>query len=27
MALYTIDKQPFHEIPAGLPAFERLPPR
>jgi hypothetical protein len=27
MAIFTIDKQPFHEIPAGLPAFERLPPR
>jgi hypothetical protein len=25
MAIFTIDKQPFHEIPAGLPAFERLP--
>lgn len=27
MAIYTIDKQPFHEIPSGLPTFERLPPR
>src|SRR4051812_49532584 len=27
MAIYTVDKQPFHQIPAGLPAFERLPPR
>ncbi|MGA7328179.1 MAG: GFA family protein, partial [Rhodomicrobium sp.] len=27
MAIYTIDKQPFHYIPEGLPAFERLPPR
>jgi hypothetical protein len=27
MAIYTIDKQDFHGIPAGLPAFERLPPR
>lgn len=26
MAIFTIDQQPFHEIPAGLPAFERLPP-
>jgi hypothetical protein len=26
-AIYTIDKQPFHQIPAGLPAFERLPGR
>jgi hypothetical protein len=25
MAIFTIDKQPFHEIPAGLPSFERLP--
>jgi len=27
MAIYTIDRQPFHEIPAGLPAFERMPTR
>jgi hypothetical protein len=27
MAIYTIDRQPFHEIPQGLPSFERLPPR
>ncbi len=27
MAIYTCDRQPFHEIPAGLTAFERLPPR
>jgi hypothetical protein len=27
MAIYTIDKQVFHLIPEGLPAFERLPPR
>jgi hypothetical protein len=27
MAIYTIDKQSFHQIPEGLPAFERLPPR
>jgi hypothetical protein len=27
MAIYTIDKQVFHQIPDGLPAFERLPPR
>lgn len=26
MAIYTIDKQPFHHIPEGLPSFERLPP-
>jgi hypothetical protein len=27
MAIYTIDKQPFHQIPDGLPTFERLPKR
>lgn len=27
MAIYTIDKQAFHHIPDGLPAFEHLPPR
>ena len=27
MAIYTIDKQPFHQIPEGLPSFERLPQR
>jgi hypothetical protein len=27
MAIYTIDKQPFHQIAEGLPAFERLPKR
>jgi hypothetical protein len=27
MAIYTIDKQPFHLIAEGLPAFERLPKR
>jgi hypothetical protein len=27
MAIYTIDKQAFHHIPDGLPAFERLPSR
>ena len=27
MAIYAIDKQPFHHIPAGLPTFERLPNR
>lgn len=26
-AIYTVDKQPFHQIPEGLPAFERLPQR
>lgn len=24
-AIYTIDKQPFHALPEGVPAFERLP--
>jgi hypothetical protein len=27
MAIYTIDKQVFHQIPEGMPAFERLPRR
>jgi hypothetical protein len=27
MAVFTIDKQAFHHIPEGLPAFERLPKR
>jgi hypothetical protein len=27
MAIYTIDKQSFHQIPDGLPSFQRLPPR
>lgn len=27
MAIFTVDKQPFHHIPDGLPTFERLPPR
>lgn len=27
MAIYTIDKQPFHHIPDGLPSYERLPRR
>jgi hypothetical protein len=25
MAIYTIDKQSFHHVPDGMPAFERLP--
>lgn len=25
MAIFTIDKQAFHHIPEGLPAFERMP--
>jgi hypothetical protein len=27
MAIFTVDKQPFHQIAEGLPIFERLPPR
>jgi hypothetical protein len=27
MAIYTIDQQAFHQIPAGIPTFERLPKR
>ena len=27
MAIFTIDSQAFHQIPAGLPSFERLPKR
>ena len=27
MAIYTIDKQPFHQVPEGLPTFERMPQR
>jgi hypothetical protein len=27
MAIYTVDKQPFHQIAEGLPTFERLPKR
>jgi hypothetical protein len=26
MAIYAIDKQPFHLIAEGVPTFERLPP-
>ncbi len=26
-AIHTLDRQAFHHIPEGLPAFERLPPR
>lgn len=25
MAIFTVDKQPFHHIPEGAPSFERLP--
>jgi hypothetical protein len=27
VAIYTVDKQPFHHVPADMPAFERLPQR
>jgi hypothetical protein len=27
LAIYTVDKQAFHQIPDGMPAFERLPQR
>jgi hypothetical protein len=27
MAIFTIDKQTFHQIPDGLPTFERMPKR
>ena len=27
MAIFTVDKQPFHVIPDGLQTFEGLPPR
>jgi hypothetical protein len=27
MAIFTVDKQPFHQIPEGLPSFERMPAR
>ena len=27
MAIYMIDKQPFHLLPEGLRTFERMPPR
>ena len=27
VAIYTCDKQAFHEIPAGMPTFEKLPAR
>lgn len=27
IAIFIIDKQAFHQIPDGLPSFERLPPR
>ena len=27
MAIFTYDAQPFHDIPDGLPAFDRIPER
>jgi|SRR5579862_6881496 len=27
MAIYAVDRQPFHMIPDGIPVFDRLPPR
>jgi hypothetical protein len=27
MAIFTVDKQAFHQIPEGMPSFERLPKR
>ena len=27
MAIHTLDKQAFHHVPEGMPAFERLPQR
>src|ERR1700757_737126 len=27
MAIYTCDKQPFHTVPDGIPAFDKVPPR
>ena len=25
MAIFTVDKQSFHQVPAGIPSFERMP--
>jgi hypothetical protein len=25
VVIYTIDKQPFHQLPEGVPSFERVP--
>ena len=25
MVIFTVDKQPFHHVPAGIPVFERTP--
>ena len=27
IAIYTVDKQPYHPVPEGMPSFERLPQR
>ena len=27
VVIYTIDKQPFHHVPEGVPTFERVPGR
>jgi hypothetical protein len=27
MAIFAVDRQPFHHVPEGLPTFERLPPQ
>jgi hypothetical protein len=27
MAIFTVDKQPYHHVPEGMPSFERLPGR
>ena len=27
LAIYTCDKQEFHQLPPGIPTFERTPPR
>jgi hypothetical protein len=27
IAIFTVDKQPFHQIPEGMPTFERMPRR
>jgi len=25
MAIFTCDSQPFHQVPTGIPTFERVP--
>lgn len=27
MAIFTVDQQPFHPVPEGIPVFERMPQR